>query len=613
MIPDLIKLFNCVAVKPGEHLFNPEMVNMIAARCGYLVHPEACTKDALKFVESRAGNFNSTFYKGWKDVDSLQEAEMAVLQMLHYLTTYGTDYRGKTFTMNDFPEEMRYTEFKVLLPCTERDLYDRIMAMLQSGIALNTDTLSLIFEQAFEFSKEYGWEIEPDQIKNREGRALYYIKKKCLPYEPFELMRIIMFSARGNTMIINDKRTFESIGSNIIELASLFELLDDRHIESLATIFYRYKLIFLTIRSFAKSYWRTNNIDCVKKINRMRRLARTRHKPLKQGVLQTILSGKHSDEDIKNSLDAETSGFIMVRLLNYLNSTLRQADMRTFTIRNGSVWIEKRDGNKAIFPGRIEKVKDLVTARLSELLKAKAVKEDGSPVVVRFPEALELAAPVSEKLFVGPMPYGSKVPLSQSSYIGIYWRNEWGTRDFDLWIVGSNGERMGWDGYHKTLNMLFSGDMTNADPEATEIMYCRGNWPDCTVRVNRFNGVDGSKFRLFFGTDKIKNLPKNYMVNPDTIRFVEDFVSDKKEMTVAVVSDNTAYFTSMNLSENLLPSDKDRDITVEKALIDHMQSFTPLREVLLNAGFAEYKEGDSMPDIDLSKDLSKDTLIALFS
>lgn len=609
MLPDLIKLFNCVAVGPDDRLFDPDMVNKLAARCGYLVHPAACTANVVEFLQGRVDNYNTTFYKSWADVDSLQEAEMRVLQLLHYLSTYGTDYMGRVFTMNDFPEEMRFADFKVLMPCTERELFNRIMVMLGSGLAMNGETLDLIVRQAVAYSDKNGWAIDASDIANREARAKYYIERGVMPPEPFEIMRILMYAARGNTVIINSRRTFAGIAQNIGEVRRVFDAFEDTHLRSLATVFYRYRRIFLFIRRC--SLKAEAGCSCVEKINRIRRLARKLHKPLEKGVLQNILDPAFSDAEINDALQRTDSPFALVRILNYLNSMESDAPVRVIVIRNGRVWIQRRTEKQRVSTERIEEVRGLVSGRLTELFGVKARRADGSPKTVRFPERLELAAPVSEKMFVGSLPYGSRYTLGEGSYVGVYWRNEWGTRDFDLWIVGADGERIGWSDMHKTQDILFSGDMTNADPEATEIMYCRGAWPDCTVRVVRYNGDEGSRFRLFFGIDEIVELPKSYMVDPDTIRLNEDLVSDRREMTVATVSDGRAYFTALSLSDSMLPAEV--GVSVEDALMGYMKNFTMLRDILLQAGYVEYtEESGESPDVDLAGQLSKDTLIELF-
>ena len=615
MLPELIKLFNCVALKPGTTLLPAKEVNLKAASAGYIVHPDACTVDALTVIESQSANFNTTFYADWEQVATLEEAEMKLLQLLHYISTYGTDYEGPTFTMNDLPAEMRFAELTLIMPCTEKDLFDRIMNMLASGIALNSNTVALLIRQLILLEEESGFSVNPERISNREAKTLYYKEKKIYPDDPFELMRLFMYEARGNALIINDKTTASGIYMNIPCIADIMSGLTEVQIENLASIFYRYKKIFLTMRRAAINFPFQGSKKFVSRINRLRKLAPRLHKPFQAPVLQSILNTTHSSDEILSALRRENSVFKLIRLLNYLNTAQSNNSMKVYVIRNRKIWIQI--GKKNILPDdeRIASIRMMVQERICNLLKGKSVKADGSAKTVRFPEFLNLAAPVSEKMFVGAVPYGSTYNLMTNNYIGIYWRNEWGTRDFDLWIVDNNNERIGWAAAHKKDNIMFSGDMTNADPEATEIMYCRGEWPDATIRVCRYNGKENSRFRLFFGCDTLTELPSNYMVNPDSIRLSEDLVSVSRETTVGIICGNKVCFTELDLNNKLIPSDLCQEgYNVERALQMHFSTFSSLKEILLAAGFKEFSNDcGTEPDIDLATKLSKDTLIDLLS
>ncbi len=93
MIPALIKLFNVVAVKPGEQLLDYKSLNARAVKCGYFVMPEACTMDIVDFLSYQQTNFNATFLKSWDDVRNLSKVELCLTQLLHYFSTYGTRKR----------------------------------------------------------------------------------------------------------------------------------------------------------------------------------------------------------------------------------------------------------------------------------------------------------------------------------------------------------------------------------------------------------------------------------------------------------------------------------------------------------------------------------------
>jgi len=609
MISALIKYFKLVAVAPNENLLNPVEVNSFAMECGYIVHPKACTADVIQFLKTQNANLNTTFYKNWSTVEKLSEFEMHILQALHYISTYGTDYQGSTFTMNDKPEDMQFSNYTLLMPCTEKELYERIAEMLRSGIALADETLKPIIEQLSVYYKEYGWKLDVDEVMNREAMAILCSAYGTAPSKPHNLFRYLYYSASGTSLIIKNETSFKKIANSKDNgTSAILSSLSDTQKRGLATMFYRYKPLFLAMRKNAQNIHATEAVKC---INEIRRLARKFHKPFRQGILETIL--EHSEEEIATAIQNETNAFKLVKLYNYIESKKQVNDLNIYVIRNGRSFLKTRkertcDWNLLVTSGQ------LLRARIVELLSAKSKSKDNQPLTVKFPKYLKLAAPVSEKQFVGNIPYGSSYKLQRNNYIGIYWRNEWGTHDFDLWMIDYSGERLGWADIHKTDDVLFSGDMTNADPEATEIFYGKDSWPDCSIQVLRYNGQEGSKYRLFFGSDDIKKLSLNYMVNPDSIHFQEDIKSDKKQQVVGIVRDKKVYFTSINVTDGRLPG-QDLSLTFEKAVGDKFSYCLNLKEIMLEAGFKEYDEYapdmPALPDIDLAN-LTKDAIINIF-
>lgn len=632
MVPELIKLFNTVAVKPDDVLLDPIQVNAYALRCGYVVMPEACTADCITFLKSQDMNPNSTFYKDWSDVERRSELELRINQLIHYLSTYGTDYQGPTFTMNEAPAEIGYTHLTVLRPCTERQLFDRIEEMLDSGIAVSNTTLDLLFEQLGKYFQSYDWRADVDKIENREAEARLCNMYGILPVSPLRLIRYLVFAATGQSVIIKNAGTWKRLHDNADKIATEIIKLDDTRIRGLASVFFRYKPVFLALRAgfvtarntvrneqpwekkHTADYLHEQNTRfsrIIRIINRIRRLADKYHRPVKAGVLESLLAG-HSLDEIQKAVDAEPSMFKLVKLLNYVNYSRTDTDMRAYMIRNGKIFFKAVKPTDTVRLATLSQIHDIVRRRLVELLSAKAHDAEGRTLTVKMPQYLDIAAPVSERQMVGLIPYGSTYTLRTNNYIGIYWRNAWGTHDFDLWLTDAQGNRLGWASQHKTDGLLFSGDMTNADPEATEIFYGRGSWPDSTVQVLRYNGKENSRFRLFFGSDDIKTLPTGYMVRPDSIHFIEDLISDNREKTVALIHEGKVYFTAVSSGNGMVPQ-TDKSVTAIAALSYRMKSCVLLAPLLSDAGFALHNATtQAEPDIDLSQ-LDKDTLISLFS
>lgn len=611
MVPALIKYFNVVAVAPDAILLDAVEVNKYAMKCGFIVHPKACTSDAVLFLKSQQANLNITFYKNWGTVENLSEFEMHILQIMHYLSTYGTDFEEPAFTMNDVPEEMQFSNFKLLMPCTDIELFNRIYDMLKSGIALADDSIKLFVDQLSIYYKTYGWKANIDDVLNRQAMALLCALYGELPKSPDKLMRYLFYSATGESLIIKNKKTFNTISeSKSTEHLLIIRQLDRQRKRGLATLFYRYKPIFLALRKNAQ---RQNCEIAVQVINEIRRLARSLHKPFIPGILESLLSPEHTADEVNKAVSGESNIFKLIKLYNYIKSIERPNRIGVYIIRNGKVYV-KPISNKPVNNEKLVDITLCVKHRIVSLLSSKSITSDGRPMTVKFPDNMELAAPISEKQFVGNIPYGSSYKLLTNNLIGIYWRNEWGTHDFDLWMIDSNGRRLGWANEHKSDEVLFSGDMTDANPEATEIFYGNENWPDSTIRVSRYYGDQGSKFRLFFASDKLTELPLNYMVNPDSIHFQEDITSEKREQVVGIIYGGKVYFTSISTGNGRLPM-YDSPISYEKAFGEKFSSFLSLREIMLEAGFIEYNSNvqdmPAVPDIDLNN-MSKDSIIALF-
>ena len=164
-------------------------------------------------------------------------------------------------------------------------------------------------------------------------------------------------------------------------------------------------------------------------------------------------------------------------------------------------------------------------------------------------------------------------------------------------------------------NVLFSGDMVNADPEATEIIYMKGKCDvEGIVYVNRFNGEPDSKFKLMLGQENLKTLPLGYMVDPNCIQFEEEINSPKEmQQMVGMVLNEKMYLCSFTLGDVRVSRGSNQVNIIESIMRRKMTSFIDLKNILISAGFEEYdSEKHENIDLDLT-DLKKDTLISLFN
>ena len=599
----LIEMFNCTTVSAKSKMVNAYALNEDAMRVGYFVQPEACTQEVQDFIDSLNVNYNSTFYKTWEDVTSRSRFDLFIDQIFHYITTYGTNFAlGNGFVPNDMegvPANFPYNTYKVISVVTPKEMYDKCLEMGTSGIALKQKTVQVLGQYIVNYVLDNQVDIDIDALKNRELRTYLYDAFDLCPNDKFELLRYIVYKATGKTTIIKNDQflSLVKLGCDKFD----FRKLTDHQIDALASIFYRFKDVILMFKN-------ENNAHI---INVIRRRAVKLHKPMKIGYWESILNTQHTFDEVYEK-SAELTNFKIITLMQMIleRTKLTETDKIMYIIRNGKMFV-KNASNVNVDTDNLTRIYNALDMRLIDNMSKKACK-------IKLPANLHIAVPTSEKNFIGNIPFGSYFDMTENNIIGIYWKNEWGTRDFDLSMNDVNGGRIGWnyDYYTKDTDIVYSGDMTNAAPEATELLYAKKNCPSGTIYVNRYNGNKGSKYRFFYANEvPNKSDLKNYMVDPRNIKIDVMMESDEsRQQQVGFVANDKFFFMNLGNGDSHVATfgskftQKDMfDVFARKA-----NTMLYLENVLLNAGFtiANEEEGE-VPDIDFTN-LDKDTLIKLF-
>ena len=619
---DLVKLFN-ISIEDSRNEVDYITLNNAAMKVGYIVHPKACNKATNEFIQSISGNVNSTFYKTWEDITSKTRFELFIDQMLHYLTTYGTGFalEGNGYVPNETPVGPVYIsvfkDYKEIMPCTEEDVYNRCIDMLTSGIAMKQNTIETVVDYVVEYVKMNKLlasdEFDIDVIANREAMTLLCDELDITPNKKFDLFRYIMYKTTGSTLIIKNTATINAIKSSNTQFD--FTTLSEKQLIGLASIFYRFKPLFLAFKkTFKRNCYYSTSVTSINAtvINKIRRMALKYHTPLAESVMANMLN-KVYDSTVLIENITKMNTFQIIRLMNTIIERVDHKDEKTmYIIRNGKMFV--KDGKS--YHGMINYYATVFNILQDELVSRLSEKA----TYVKYPKNMVLACPTSEKNFVGDLPFGTYMDLKDSdSFVGIYWREEWGTRDFDLSVLDLNGRKIGWDSiyYSENQDVVYSGDMTSARPEATEIMLFKKGAPDGSVMVNRYNGRNGSKFRFFGGVEPNMKPRLNYMVDPNFIKFSADVVSDTTQQTIGLLNDGKFYVMALGSGNSIVSYQKGSTqneryyATVLKA-----KSYLKLTEVLSKAGFIDVDSVDELPEdtqvLDLTQ-ISRDTLINLFS
>lgn len=607
-------------------------INSITMKGGYIVEPSACSEETLEWAKRYvAFNPNSTFYKNWGEIERLSQTELLLNELYHYISTYGTNFTcGKGFTYNNVPVEIDYTSYNILKAVDDEEIFNDAYGMIKSGIALSSSTVETIANFIDE-NNLYN-KIDVDEISNKEIIPTLCVKGKILPKDEFNLLRMFMYCFADSAMLIKDRKTIEKIKSNVhtcnsykSEFSPILDIigkLDNYRKERLSRIFYRYKPLFLALKCEKTS----------KAINQIRRLAKKNHTPLKVGFWEKVLSPIKTRQEKMERLQytkehsSEISIYKRVSLIGAiverisLYDTIGASHKRMFRIRNGKAYITD---NKTMFYDKdfYLKISHNLLNSIVVDLKNKYQKEDGTMPTIRLPKNINLVVPISEKNFIGDIPSGSYVDLNDTdNIVGIYWKNEWGARDLDLHFDTFDGTRYGWNSNLKGEGVFFSGDMTNADPEAAELYkFDIGN--DGVFTVQEYSGNDTYEFRFFVAKDDFDNIKElsnrgyrshKCMVDPNKILYSTQLKDDLGGTQIAIVNNKRLIFTKDSLGGNRIPDAELLHDGMENLILKSISRSVPIRKIIESCGFKIVEDDTTEVDFDFTV-ITRNELIDFFA
>lgn len=572
---------------------------------GYFVHPECCNEIVDLWLDYQTTDYNSTFYKKWSDVTERSRFSLLIDQILHYATTYGSDFsNGNGFVQNEGSEALEYKKLKVIMPTTLDEIYGRCLDMIRAGVALKSMTVNVLTDFIVSYMKDESFfgntlKTDIDSIKNKEAQALLSIKLNMFPSDEFGILRCLMYYYTNQTCIIKNEEMLSAIKNKArsMDMNNPLFALNSEQIVKLSRIFYRYKPIFLAMKT---SYTRYT-------INRLRKLAKKNHTPLKIGFWESIVSDIKPIDEVFARVE-ELDNFKKIRLIQTIRVALYSKETnKAYLIRNGKTFVRK-DYSPNYDKDYLKVVEKILTNSLIGSLSKKACR-------VKFPKYFDIKMPSSERTFVGNYPFGTTIDMTNNCVAGIYWRNEWNDRDhtdYDLAFHDIGGNTYSWCNNYKDdlLKVVYSGDMTNADPEASELMKFENGVPLGILSVNKYSGTTHGKFRFFVANEEIKDLHKNYMVNPNNIRLDAMIKSeDQSEQVLGLLHDGKFSLMELEMGKGRVSFGSDYKLRFIDTMAKRCECYLSLKDILLKAGFVEDNDN---PEIDFT-DIEKDTLINLIS
>lgn len=624
-----IRLFKSVLIEQeGEKRPFDEELAKETLPLGFIFAPNVPNPRALiEVVEAAYGRapekINNAFHKSFAKVRDASDEQLVIEQVLHYLTTYGAEHYGVFSHDNVFvpAEELDIPEIKVegfrvviIKGLTKEDLKDKLFDLLVSGVALGEDTLA----DAVETAQLVGFtEADVAEVANNEAKVALYDYLGVVPSAPIDFLRYIVFKATNQTLLIKSPRLIVEISErNNTDIVGYLDRYERDHgFARLAEIFYRFKPLFLAMRTTS---------PLRKKINRIRRLAEKNHKPMRESYLDTVTGKIARGEDISlEQLQKElekVNTFRKIRLAYALKYRTTDADSIMYRIRNGKSYVtEFAPVDKSAAERLLSTVNNSIAADLSRSVAGKKVY---------IPEYMRYALPATERQFTGNIPSGSSILVERDMIAGVHWENQGRKRiDLDLSLTSVDG-KIGWDGGYRSGNrtVLFSGDLIDAPlPKgASELFYltenARGAW---LMNLNYYNFDPSTPvpFKLLVGHDEPTRMDKEYVLDPNkVVSATPSEISEKQKVIGLIVAndqDTRFYFSETNIAGGISARNTEQSTMARNYLIRMYTDSISLNDLLVLAGaeiVTERPAAEELEDvIDLSPEtVERDSLLKLF-
>jgi len=648
-----IKLFKAFPIEAKRKKAPTEELLKKTIKRGFVFSPEVVYNyqdlnydELIELVEEVFGitgeKVNVSFHKSWKKVKEADIEQLVVEQIAHYLTTYGkkdpagymfqkmhlenwkVDNLGKKVLSLEgldvdkirdkdyiyIPKEalnipeIDIDEIKLIVikGYTKQELKDKLLKLLNSGIALKEDTINDAVDVALFVDID---EKDIEVVKNKEVRVILYNYLNLIPENPIEFLRYAIYLATDETLLIKSKKLIGKIkeGRNI-KIIKLFKNYD---LKRLAEIFFRFKPIFLAFRT---------NRELKSIINKIRKLAIHYHKPMPEDYLNEITAKIKKVETInEDKLESELKRvniFRKIRLAYALKFRTKDIDAILYRIRNGKAFAtDFYFGNKEKARRILAIVLDSITENIGKNVKGKKIY---------IPDNINYSLPVTEKQFTGNFPSGTYISIPQDMIVGIYWENvKNNVIDLDLSLISPSG-KYGWDGRYRNdgRSILFSGDITNAPNGATELFYVRRQSKDGFILfLNYYNYNSEIKvpFKIIVAKEKTKDFVGNYMVNPNNIvSVVQSEISQKQKILgilITTTEESRFYFAETSIGMSITSSNSEFAENSRKYLMSFYQNSIELKDIISKAG-AKLVDDKDKSEIDLSPEsLEKDSILDL--
>lgn len=577
---------------------------------GVMLHPDAqhAAKRVLNYFRTSnitPEQLNSTFYKSWNSITSKTRKELLEDQILHYASTYGTNFDDSKLYLPteelDIPE-LNKVPFITINALESLEICERVVDYLQSGMAMSEETVNDMIDILERFHYDFTL-LDSNKIKNKEFKVYLFDNKYAEPQTVTELVRFIVFKATGSKLVVKNDELYVALRTSKLDLS---DYISSSNIEKISEGFNRFRGVFINLK-----YTHPKN---AKIVNRLSKLSKKHHKPMNKHVLGTLTSLAHPDQDIKDALDG-VGNYIKISLLNALMLRMKDAEYFFYRIRNGKGYVKANPYHSSkTYPQAVQAMHEYYLNVYKIVLDSLVSGLKVEPKTYKMTPGVRLALPTSEKSFVGNIPYGTVFHSDKGLSIGVYWENAGGIRDLDLSAMSALG-RIGWNSAYADARetLVYSGDITNAPNGASEFMFCSNGLKEPQLILsNVFNGNENGKFKLIVAENKFSK-SKKAMVDPNSILLEQELTHLSRQVVLgAVIPAIDTYFVVINTGLGSMSVGGGKTDEARKALLTQLTTRPSLEDILDAAGWTRDDESTDPDVVDLTVgNLAKDTLTSI--
>lgn len=535
-----------------------------------------------------SNRLNNPFHAAWDKVANADYRQLIVEQALHYLSTYGRESFGLG-AAPVVPTESFELPDNQPLPVESLTILRMVDAEVANDIVEHTlTTVAAPHKNDMVFYNTYceNTTLLPEKVKSNELRTLLYTVKNLYPEDEDEFVRYLLYRSIGSTLVIKNKKTIKTIKNAMKDNKIEFFVLagfQKANLPKLARNFLRLKPIYLAFKTPVTASY----------INKIRRLADTYHKPMSDLRVANLSNLFYQGENGKAKKVIEKMSMrelIKVRNFTNMNRIYQGSVIEAYNIRNGKIHLEEGKDRTVGFVGADAMDEVLV----QELCNRTNHKLAGK--IFFIPSYIDYCAPVSEKQFIGNIPYGTKFSFPNTVSLGIFWENYKNERtDLDLHLT-TPSNAFGWNGSYRDgkRTVLYSGDMTDATNGAAEAFYANYSKFDepYILSANNFTGMPDVPFKFICtesrfeaSTRRIWDPPATCPIDISKTLFppIDLKFKDTNSQTIGFGHRNTFYFCGGELNSGIIP-DRSKYREYMDALIARTSTSMSLRVLLLMAG-----------------------------